>query len=171
VPRFSTAFGWLVSEAIEIRAFLTDCRCRAREDGTIPKTDGLTFRDDGLYMQRGELDIMVIEKPGDSRKSKILAREEIKTGGRDDPGDAVSQLTEQNELFARGARGQATVRLEVGGKDITGRIDLGSDALASKTTRGPAEKKYNQSLGVTSSDLERLCKDLIDSSIVAGERQ
>jgi hypothetical protein len=26
VPRFSTAFGWLVSEAIEIRAFLTDCR-------------------------------------------------------------------------------------------------------------------------------------------------
>jgi hypothetical protein len=40
------------------------------------KMDGLTDRADGLYMQRGEIDMMVIERQ-QGGKAKVLAREEI----------------------------------------------------------------------------------------------
>ena len=51
------------------------------------KTDGLTNRPDGLYMQRGELDMMVVERDAAGGKGKIVSREEIKTGNRDTHAD------------------------------------------------------------------------------------
>ena len=48
-------------------------------------------------------------------------------------------------------------------------IDLASDATASKSTRGPAGKGFDKSLGVSASDLEALCKELLDQELAAGK--
>jgi hypothetical protein len=133
------------------------------------KVDGLTDRPDGLYMQRGELDQMVIERPAEGGKAKIVYREEIKTGTKDTAADAGAQLTEQSKLFENGANGSTTIRLESGGTDITGQIDLASDAGATKKTRGPAGKGFNESLGATAQDIEAMCKDLINQNAPAGK--
>jgi hypothetical protein len=123
-------------------------------------TSGLTERDDGLYMQRGEIDLMVVE-PQPSGKAKIAAREEVKTGTRDTNADARGQLDDQSGLLRDAAAGNKTIRLEAGGRDITDHVDLASDAAASKSTRGPAGKGFGKSLGVSASDLEALCKELL----------
>ncbi len=132
------------------------------------RIDGLTRRDDGLYMQRGELDMMVIERDPAGTKGKIVLREEIKTGVGDTSADAKSQLKNQSDLFKEGASGAKKLRIEVGGRDIASDIDLASDADATKFTRGPAGKGFDKSLGVTASDLEGLCKDLLRSSPATG---
>jgi hypothetical protein len=132
------------------------------------KIDGLTRRDDGLYMQRGELDMMLVERDPAGGKAKIISREEIKTGGLDTSAGAKSQLDAQNTLFRDGASGAKKIRLEVGGRDIAGELDLATDAGATKTTRGPAGKGFDKSLGVTAGDLENLCKDLLMSSSAQG---
>jgi hypothetical protein len=124
------------------------------------KSDGLTDRADGLYIQRGEIDMMVIE-PQQSGKAKVIAREEVKTGIRDTNADARGQLDDQSHLLSDGAAGKKVIRLEVGRRDITAEIDLASDASASKSTRGPAGKGFDKSLGVLASDLEAMCKDLL----------
>jgi hypothetical protein len=124
------------------------------------RTNGLTERDDGLYMLRGEIDMMVVERQTNG-KAKVIAREEIKTGGRDTNADARAQLDDQSSLLRDGAIGKKAIRLEAGDHDITATIDLTSDASATKTTRGPAGKGFDQSLGVTSNDLEALCKALL----------
>ena len=132
------------------------------------KRDGLTDRTDGLYMQRSEIDMMVVEQQ-QSGKAKVIAREEVKTGVRDTNADARAQLDDQTSLLRDAAAGKKTIRLEVGGRDITGDIDLASDAMASKSTRGPAGKGFEKSLGVSASDLEALCKDLLGKPATTGE--
>lgn len=125
---------------------------------------GLAPRPDGLYMQRGEIDLMIIvPKPG--AKAEIIYREEIKTGTRDTGADAQDQLDNATRLLAAGGSGK--IRLEMDGKDITGEIDLASDAGATKATRGPAGKPgFDESLGATAGDLERLVKDLLKAETV-----
>jgi hypothetical protein len=123
-------------------------------------TSGLTERDDGLYIQRGEIDMMVVE-PQPSGKARITAREEVKTGTRDTNADARGQLDDQSGLLREAATGNKTIRLEVGGRDITAHVDLASDAGAAKSTRGPAGKGFDKSLGASASDLEALCKELL----------
>ena len=121
---------------------------------------GLTERNDGLYIERGEIDIMVIERPV-SGKGRVIAREEVKTGFRDSNADARAQLDDQTNLLRDGAASRRSIRLEVRERDITSEIDLASDAAAKKTTRGPAGKVFDNSLGVTATDLEKLCSDLL----------
>lgn len=111
--------------------------------------------------------MMVVERHA-SGKAKVVAREEVKTGGRDTNADARGQLDDQTSLLRDAAASKKTIRLEVGDRDITAEIDLASDAAASKSTRGPAGKGFDKSLGVTASDLEALCKDLLDKSIATG---
>jgi hypothetical protein len=130
-------------------------------------TRGLTERDDGLYIQRGEIDMMVVE-PQPAGKAKVTAREEVKTGVRDTNADARKQIAEQAGLLRDAAAGNKAIRLEVGGNDITGQIDLASDAAASKSTRGPAGKGFDKSLGVSATDLESLCKELLANQSAAG---
>jgi hypothetical protein len=131
--------------------------------------DGLVERADGLYMQRGEVDMMVVEQQTDG-KAKVIAREEIKTGGRDTNASARAQLDNQTSLLRDGAAGKKIIRLDAGDRDITGEIDLGSDASADKSTRGPAGKSFDKSLGVTANDLEALCKDLLAKSVEPGKK-
>jgi len=128
------------------------------------KIDGLIERDDGLYMQRAEVDMMLVERNPDGARSKILSREEIKTGVLDTDAKAQSQLNVQSELFKDGASGAKKLRLEVGGRDIADELDLASDAFASKSSRGPALKGFDNSLGVTATDLENLSKELLKST-------
>ncbi len=132
------------------------------------KRDGLTERADGLYMQRGEIDMMVVDRHV-SGKAKVIAREEIKTGGRDTNADARGQIDDQTALLGDAAAGKKTIRLEIGDRDITAEIDLTSDAAASKSTRGPAGKGFDKSLGVSASDLEALCQDLLDNGVTAAK--
>jgi hypothetical protein len=124
------------------------------------KGEGLVQRGDGLYVQRGEIDMLVIERQP-SAKAKVISREEIKTGTRDTNADAQGQLSDQAALLRDGAIGAKVIRLEVGGHDIAGEIDLGSDASASRSTRGPAGKGFDETLGVSASDLEKMCKELL----------
>jgi hypothetical protein len=132
------------------------------------RADGLTERNDGLYMQRGEIDSMVIERQT-SGKAKVVAREEIKTGVQDTNARARAQLDAQTGLLRDGASGKKAIRLEVGDHDIAGELDLGSDAAAVKSTRGPAGKGFDKSLGVSSNDLEGMCKELLAKGVAAGE--
>jgi len=132
------------------------------------KKDGLTDRADGLYMQRGEIDMMIVERQPNG-KAKVIAREEVKTGVRDANADARRQIDDQTLLLSDAAAGKKTIRLEVGGRNITGEIDLASDATANKSTRGPAGKGFDRSLGVSASDLEAMCKDLLDSGVAASK--
>lgn len=111
--------------------------------------------------------MMVVERQA-SGKAKVIAREEIKTGVRDTNADARGQLDDQAGLLREAAANTKLVRLEVGDRDITAEIDLASDAAASKSTRGPAGKGFDKSLGVTASDLEALCEDLLDKSVATG---
>ena len=126
---------------------------------------------DGLYLQRGELDMMVVERDPAGGKGKIVLREEIKTGIGDTDAKAKSQLRAQSDLFKDAASGTRTLRLEIAGRDITGELDLASDATATKSTRGPSGKGFDKSLGLTATDLEALCKDLLKSSPAPGEAQ
>ena len=131
-------------------------------------TEGFIERSDGLYLQRGEIDMLVIERsPGG--KAKVIAREEIKTGGRDSNASARAQLDGQTGLLLAGATGTKSIRLEVAATDITGEIDLASDAAASKSTRGPAGKGFDKSLGISAADLEALCRQLVAEAIAAGK--
>jgi hypothetical protein len=130
--------------------------------------DGLTRREGQLYMQRGEIDMMVVERQANT-KARVVAREEIKTGSRDTNADTRSQLDDQTGLLREAAAGKKTIRLEASDRDITAEIDLASDAAANKSTRGPAGKNFDKSLGVTASDLEALCKDLLGKSAAAEE--
>jgi hypothetical protein len=119
-------------------------------------------------MQRGEIDMMVVERQPNG-KAKVIAREEIKTGARDTNADARGQIDDQTELLRDAAAGKKTIRLEAEGGDITGEIDLASDATASKSTRGPAGKGFDKSLGVSATDLEAMCKDLLDRTVAASK--
>ena len=139
---------------------------KANNPGKSP--DGLIRREGQLYMQRGEIDVMVIE-PQQSGRAKVIAREEVKTGGRDTNADARGQLDEQTGLLRDAATGKKTIRIEISGRDITAEIDLASDAAASKATRGPAGKGFDKSLGVSASDLEALCKDLLERGVAPGK--
>ena len=109
-----------------------------------------------------------IEKDRAAIAAKVIAREEIKTGGRDTNADARGQLDDQTGLLRDAAAGKKAIRLEVGHRDITSEIDLGSDASSNKTTRGPAGKGFDTSLGVFASDLEAMCKDLLAKGVAAG---
>jgi hypothetical protein len=111
---------------------------------------------------------MMVVEPQPSGKAKVIAREEVKTGVRDTNADARGQLDEQTGLLRDAATGRKAIRLEVGGSDITGQIDFASDATADKSTRGPAGKGFDKSLGVYASDLEALCKELLAKELATG---
>jgi hypothetical protein len=130
--------------------------------------DGLVRREGELYMQRGEMDLTLLERP-QTGKAKVIAREEVKTGVRDTNADARRQLQDQSALLHDAAIGKKTIRLEFEDRDITSQIDLASDALASKSTRGPARKGFDKNLGVSGADLEAMCKDLMKTGTTSGE--
>lgn len=122
---------------------------------------GLKLFDDGLYLQRQEMDIVIIKRAPGGGRAKIVEHEEVKTGLRDTHADAFAQLTAQRKWLSAGASGEAKIRLERNETDVTGAIDLASFASAEKATRGPANRKFDRSLEITAADLEALVKELL----------
>ena len=130
------------------------------------KYEGTAFAKGGkVYTVSTDIDILVVEDPPGGGRSRIRYREEIKSGHKDTPGQAKSQLDTASERFKQAAQGDKTVRFEASdGTDITDSLDLASDATADKAHRGPANsgKEFNKDVGVTTADLEKLAKELVD---------
>ena len=85
--------------------------------------------------------------------------------GREAPRPGRSKQRPGTTLGA--AAGRKTIQIEVGGRDIADQINLASDAVARKSTRGPAGKGFGKSLGVSAGDLEALRKELLAAELAA----
>jgi hypothetical protein len=158
-PNAKVLTGVKVYERIGTERSVAEYKTNHPED----TSQGLIAREDGVYRQRREIDVMVIV-PQEGAPAKISHREEIKTGTTDTNADALDQLNEIGGHLAKGEAGG--IRLELNGKNITPEIDLASDSSATKATRGPSDKGFDESLGITAADLERLVKSLVDAATV-----
>jgi hypothetical protein len=124
-----------------------------------------------VYLDRTDIDVMVVERGPDGRL-RIVHREEVKsgrgdqaTGSANKPG-AKEQLAAGKQLLSDAARGKTTVRIEVGGVDITDQFDLSSVDSSTGATRGTAGKAgFEQSLGVTAGDLKAMIQELIEAQL------
>jgi hypothetical protein len=87
------------------------------------------------------------------------------TGNAKEPG-AKEQLAAGKQLLSDAAHGKTTIRMEVGGVDITDRFDLTSVDSSTGATRGPAGKTgFDQSLGVTADDLKAMIEELLKDQL------
>ncbi|ATB29759.1 hypothetical protein [Melittangium boletus] len=139
----------------------------AKNDGKV--FEGAFPKYGKVYIKVGEIDLLLVEEQP-SGKARIRYREEVKSGAGDTPGKAQKQLDEVGRLFEKAAAGDETIRFELpDGVDITKQLDLASDAAALKKHRGPVpvgdpknQKRYNESLGLTESDLKNLATKLFE---------
>jgi hypothetical protein len=150
-------------------------RNHAKADGTtkanglreIPGVDGKKR----VYLDRADIDVMIVER-GSNGKLRVVHREEIKSGRGDhatgspkEPG-AREQLATGKQLLSDAAHGKTTIRMEVGGVDITDQFDLNSVESSTSATRGTAGKTgFDQSLGVTAGDLKVMLQELIEDHL------
>ena len=114
-----------------------------------------------IYLEITDIDLMVTMDQPDG-KAKILHNEEIKTGHGDSPDKARDQLNDGYKAINEAAAGGRKVMLLEGGKDITGEIDLTSMGGATSHTRGPANKGFETSLEVNTTDLDTLIRRLME---------
>lgn len=115
-----------------------------------------------VYLEITDIDLMVtLDQSGG--KAKILHTEEIKTGHGDSPQKARAQLDKSAKTIGEAVAGGARVKLLHGGDDITGQIDLASMSRATAVTRGPANKPFQESLGITAKDLDMITNKLLDT--------
>jgi hypothetical protein len=129
---------------------------------------GFTHRIDAdgqgrIYKNMTDIDLLLIEKAPDGGKAKILRFEQHKTGTRDTPGEAKAQNDVALRKIESVRAGDRRIRLEPEAKiDIIDQLDLTSTESADKVTVGPAgPKKFDESLGITALDLERLVEELV----------
>jgi hypothetical protein len=127
-----------------------------------------------VLIKRGDIDLLVLERPPDGGKLRIVHREELKSGRHDQakgnpkkPG-ALDQLRLIKDLVSKAGSGAKKIRLEVGDRNITNEIDLASVDASPEVARGPAGKEgFKQSLGITADDLKALVEDLTRQAIAA----
>jgi hypothetical protein len=131
------------------------------------KKRGLTRRTDAdgetrVYKNVTDIDLFLVEDLSGSGKAKILRFEQQKTGANDTPAAAKAQNDISTNKLEEARSGATRIRLELEDKvDMIEKIDLESAAGAAKVTVGPAEKSFDESLGITAPDLERLMKSLV----------
>jgi hypothetical protein len=144
-----------------------DGMTRANGLRELPGADGKQH----VYLDRTDIDVMVVER-GPDGKLRIVHREEVKAGRNDQatgsakqPG-AKEQLSAGKQLLSEAAHGKTTIRMEVGGVDITDQLDLTSVDSSTGATRGPAGKTgFDQSLGATADDLKAMIEELIEDQL------
>ncbi len=117
---------------------------------------GLMVRDGRIFREVTDIDALWLE-PIQGGPSRIARMEQQKTGKGDTHADAARQNS--NAMSAMSDPGR--IRLEVDGRDITKTIDLTTASTAEQVTAGPALKQFDESLGITATDLERLVRDLL----------
>jgi hypothetical protein len=114
-----------------------------------------------IYLEITDIDLMVtMNQP--SGKAKILHNEEVKTSHGDSPDKARDQINDGYKAINEAAAGGRKVILREGGKDITGEIDLTSMSRATSHTRGPANKRFEESLEISTTDLDTLIRRLME---------
>ena len=151
----------------EVQIWEADLTVPLRDVEGIPGKAGQTFRRDSdgthrIYKNVTDIDLMVIDRPLGGDKAKILRLEQQKTGGTDTASAAKAQNEAALTSIQSSQQQHRIIRLEIEGKlDIIEQLDLTSIAQASKVTVGPAGKSFDESLGITAPDLERLMKDLV----------
>jgi hypothetical protein len=106
------------------------------------------------------MDLVVVQDQASGRRH-VVHREELKTGARDSPKEARSQLDKGTEAIAAATKGGAPVVLFAGDTDITATIDLSSVEGSTSATRGPAGKGFERDLGINSKDLDALAEQLL----------
>jgi hypothetical protein len=114
------------------------------------------------HLTATDIDVLVVQRPVAGGKARIVHREEIKTGRKDQPTKAKTQLETGANALAGAARGERGVRLVLDDIDITDTIDLSTVADSTAATRGPAGKGFDRSLGITADDLLNLVEDLVE---------
>jgi hypothetical protein len=127
-----------------------------------------------VYINRTDIDILVLERPPEGGKLRIVHREEVKSGRRDQatgnkkrPG-AREQLDAARTLLADAAKGAKKIRIESGGRDIADDLDLASVHESTEVARGPAGKTgFKESLGISADDLAALVEDLTRQAVAA----
>jgi hypothetical protein len=120
--------------------------------------DGETY----VYRDVSDIDAMVVAAGGDG-KLKIVHREEVKLG-TDSPTTAQDQLDAGRTAIANAADGGTDIRLDVNGVDMTEAIDLGSVRESTEATRGPANRGFKESVGITQKDLRSLMEELLQQA-------
>jgi len=124
--------------------------------------------DDHVYVKSTDIDMLVIERSVDGGKARIVHREEVKTGTTDTQARAKPQLHRGAEEISKAAAGNQRIRLRIGDRDITERIDLSSVDQSTGATRGPLGKpEFNENLGITAGDLEKLIQSLLELELAA----
>ena len=113
------------------------------------------------YLKVTDIDVLVIERPPDGGKARIVHREEVKTCVTDQPIPAKRQLDKGAQAIASATRGGSSIRLRAGAVDVTDQIDLSTVEQSTAVTRGTSGKGFDESLGITADDLKRLVEELV----------
>ncbi|MCG8422160.1 MAG: hypothetical protein MJE77_29915 [Proteobacteria bacterium] len=117
-----------------------------------------------VHVLSTDIDILVV-RPQPAGKARIVHREEIKSGAKEKPAKARRQLDKGLERLTEAASGEENIRLIEDGVDITDTIDLSTAPSSSGVARGPAGKRFEESLGISARDLEVLVKQLLESEL------
>ena len=130
---------------------------------------GLTIRADAngeehVFREVTDIDELVLEPVSDGR-SRIVKMKELKTGKGDTPAAAREQSDRARESLLAGAAQPGRIHLEAGGRDITDEIALSTAAEADRVVVGPAGKEFDESIGITAADLERLMKEVVSERL------
>jgi hypothetical protein len=132
---------------------------------------GFTLRVDSngrnrVYKGTTDIDSLVVEINENGGKAKTLRVEQQKTGKNDTPTSARAQHQVTLDAVERARASGHALLLELPGKiDITSQVDIETLGQAPKVTVGPLPKKFDHSLGINGSDLERLIKQLVTEAI------
>jgi hypothetical protein len=123
-----------------------------------------------VHLLSTDIDVMVITPREPGKPSRIIERQEVKSGESDTFSDAKGQLLKQKRRLSGDFEGGEGILVEHQGKNITGEVDMASDATAQMKAIGPAGKDgfsgvkdgvKGESSKITGSDMEGLVKDLV----------
>jgi hypothetical protein len=110
------------------------------------------------------------KSPGSHQAQSHAQSQQPATGRQTLVEQLYAPAVQQRAATEHGAQQRGGVQLK-GGVGAAGDAyeRQADDAVASKYTRGPAGKGFDKSLGVSASDLEALCKDLLARGVAAAK--
>ena len=125
----------------------------------ITGTKGLIEHNGRVWQPVTDMDIAVVKKTADG-KLEIVRTEEIKSGRNDVAGEAEKQLTKIKNGLNKIKNKDASVKIFVGGKDITENYKV--DGTIKFVTRGADDRmNFDKKIGLTSKQITRLAEKII----------
>ena len=127
-------------------------------------TGEYTILNDRVVKQVTDIDLIVLKKSVDGSSNEIVQLEQVKSGSDDRAVKAQDQMNTSVNTIKDGLQGGAKVVLVSDGIEIDGQINLKTIATAKKVTVGLKGKNgFNESLGLTHTQLRNLAKEIIIS--------